>query len=103
MSGPGSRALPAVGAEVIEPTAEAQEDWVTITEDAVGRTLYATTGSWYRGSNVTGKPTTLLGRTGGVGKYRRMCTELAKRGYPGIELDGETVARRLGRIHEEVA
>ncbi|MEU2406775.1 NAD(P)/FAD-dependent oxidoreductase [Streptomyces rubiginosohelvolus] len=91
------------GAEVIEPTAEAQDDWVKVTEDTVAQTLYATTDSWYRGSNVTGKPTTFLGYVGGVGKYRRMCTELAKRGYPGIALDGETVARRLGRIHEEVA
>ncbi|MFC8266902.1 flavin-containing monooxygenase [Streptomyces cinereoruber] len=91
------------GAEVIEPTIEAQDDWVKITEDTVARTLYATTDSWYRGSNVTGKPTTFLGYVGGVGKYRRMCTELAKRGYPGIALDGETVARRLGRIHEEIA
>ncbi|MFI1654726.1 hypothetical protein ACH4ZU_07255 [Streptomyces sp. NPDC020472] len=38
-----------------------------------------------------------------TGKYRRMCTELAKRGYPGIELDGEAVARRLGRIDREIA
>ncbi|MEU9994017.1 NAD(P)/FAD-dependent oxidoreductase [Streptomyces sp. NPDC050848] len=91
------------GAEVIEPTAEAQDDWVKISEDTVNQTLYATADSWYRGSNVTGKPTTFLGYVGGVGKYRRMCTELAKRGYPGIELDGETVGRRLGRIHEEIA
>ncbi|MGW3517285.1 flavin-containing monooxygenase [Streptomyces hydrogenans] len=91
------------GAEVIEPTAEAQDDWVKITEDTVAQTLYATTDSWYRGSNVTGKPTTFLGYVGGVGKYRRMCTELAKRGYTGVALDGETVARRLGPIHEEIA
>jgi hypothetical protein len=91
------------GADVIEPTAEAQDDWVKITEDTVNQTLYATTDSWYRGSNVAGKPTTFLGYVGGVGKYRRMCTALAKHGYPGIELDGETVARRIGRIDEEIA
>ncbi|MFI1714765.1 flavin-containing monooxygenase [Streptomyces litmocidini] len=92
-----------VGADVIEPTAEAQDDWVKITEDTVNQTLYAVADSWYRGSNVAGKPATFLGYVGGVGKYRRMCTELAKRGYPGIELDGETVARRLGRIDREIA
>ena len=90
------------GAEVIEPTTEAQDDWVHITEETVGQTLYATTDSWYRGSNIAGKPTTFMGYVGGVGKYRRMCTEIAKRGYPGIEIDGQTTARRIGRIDEEI-
>ncbi|GAB2738783.1 NAD(P)/FAD-dependent oxidoreductase [Salinifilum aidingensis] len=93
----------AEGGGVIEPTTEAQDDWVTITEDTVNQTLYATTDSWYRGSNVSGKPTTFMGYLGGVGKYRRMCTEIAKRGYPGIEIDGESVARHLGRIDEEIS
>ncbi|MCE5289092.1 MAG: NAD(P)/FAD-dependent oxidoreductase [Nocardiaceae bacterium] len=91
------------GADVIEATAEGQDDWVTITEETVNQTLYATTDSWYRGSNVTGKPTTFLGYVGGVGKYRRMCTELAKRGYTGVEIGGETVNASIGRIDEEIA
>ncbi|MBW1595582.1 NAD(P)/FAD-dependent oxidoreductase [Streptomyces sp. JJ38] len=91
------------GAAVIEPTAEAQDDWVKITEDTVNQTLYATTDSWYRGTNVAGKPATFLGYVGGVGKYRRMCAEIAKHGYPGIELDGTAVARRIGRIDEKIA
>ncbi|CAL9620083.1 flavin-containing monooxygenase [Streptomyces sp. enrichment culture] len=91
------------GGDVVEATPEAQDDWVTITEATVGQTLYATTDSWYRGSNVTGKPTTFLGYVGGVGKYRRMCTEIAKRGYPGVRIGGEAVARRIGRIDEEIA
>jgi cation diffusion facilitator CzcD-associated flavoprotein CzcO len=91
------------GADIIEPTVEAQDDWVTITEETVNQTLYATTDSWYRGSNVTGKPTTFLGYVGGVGKYRRMCTELAKRGYPGIRIGGTSVAARIGRIDGEIA
>ncbi|MET9433932.1 hypothetical protein [Streptomyces sp. NPDC006551] len=40
---------------------------------------------------------------GGVGKYRRTCTHIAEQGYPGVELDGTTVARRIGRIDEEIA
>ncbi|MGV9823499.1 flavin-containing monooxygenase [Nocardia xishanensis] len=90
------------GADVIEATTEAQDEWVTICEDIVGKTLYATTDSWYRGSNVVGKPSTFLGYVGGVGKYRRMCTELADRGYPGVLLDDETVDRKIGRIDEEI-
>lgn len=91
------------GAAVVEVRPEAQDDWVHITEETVGATLYATTDSWYRGSNVAGKPTTFLGYVGGVGKYRRMCTELAKRGYPGIEFDGQTVSPHLGPIHREIS
>ncbi|MFE3960723.1 flavin-containing monooxygenase [Nocardia sp. NPDC059091] len=90
------------GADIVEATAEAQDEWVTITEDVVGKTLYATTDSWYRGSNVAGKPSTFLGYVGGVGKYRRMCSELARRGYPGVEIGRESVDRKIGRIDQEI-
>jgi cation diffusion facilitator CzcD-associated flavoprotein CzcO len=91
------------GATHIEATVEAQNDWVDITEETVAATLYATTDSWYRGSNVEGKPNTFLGYLGGVGKYRRMCTEIAKRGYPGVRIDGEATSRHLGPIHQEIS
>ncbi|MEV0063493.1 NAD(P)/FAD-dependent oxidoreductase [Nocardia sp. NPDC050718] len=91
------------GAAVIEATPEAQREWVDVTEWTVAQTLYATTDSWYRGSNIAGKPNTFMGYLGGVGKYRRMCTEIAKRGYPGVALDGEARSRTLGPIHEEIA
>ncbi|MEV6223912.1 NAD(P)/FAD-dependent oxidoreductase [Nocardia fluminea] len=91
------------GATLIEATPEAQQEWVDITEWTVAQTLYATTDSWYRGSNIDGKPSTFLGYLGGVGKYRRMCTEIAKRGYPGVAIDGEAQSRAVGPIHEEIA
>ncbi|MEU6827610.1 NAD(P)/FAD-dependent oxidoreductase [Nocardia beijingensis] len=91
------------GATLIEATAEAENEWVDITEATVAPTLFATTESWYRGSNIEGKPNTFMGYVGGVGKYRRMCTEIAKRGYPGVEIDGEARSRTLGPIHEEIA
>lgn len=91
------------GATLIEATPEAQQEWVDITEWTVSQTLYATTDSWYRGSNIDGKPNTFLGYLGGVGKYRRMCTEIAKRGYPGVAIDGEAQSRTVGPIHEEIA
>ena len=91
------------GATLIEATPEAQNDWVDITEGTVAQTLYATTDSWYRGSNIEGKPNTFMGYVGGVGKYRRMCTEIAKRGYPGVEIDGEAQSRNLGPIHQEIS
>jgi len=91
------------GATLIEATAEAEAEWVKITEATVAPTLYATTDSWYRGSNIDGKPNTFMGYVGGVGKYRRMCTEIAKRGYPGITIDGEAHSRHLGPIDREIS
>ncbi len=90
------------GHQVIEATSEGQDDWVNITELTVNETLYATTDSWYRGSNVAGKPSTFMGYVGGVGHYRRICEEIARRGYPGVTLDGHAVAPGIGRIDEEV-
>lgn len=87
---------------VVEATTEGQDDWVAITEEIVGQTLYATTDSWYRGSNVTGKPTTFMGYVGGVGKYRRICDEIARQGYPGVRIGGRTVAPGIGRIDKEI-
>lgn len=92
----------AQGVAVIEATAEAENEWTQISEQTVAHTLYASTDSWYRGSNIDGKPNTFMGYVGGVGKYRRMCTEIAKRGYPGVALDGATTARTVGPIHEEI-
>ncbi|GAA1209758.1 flavin-containing monooxygenase [Prauserella alba] len=92
----------AEGRQLIEATPQAQDDWVDITEWTVNQTLYAATDSWYRGSNVAGKPSTFMGYIGGVGKYRRICNEIAERGYPGVEIDGKAVATRIGRIDEEV-
>lgn len=92
----------AEGHELIEATPEGQDDWVNITELTVDQTLYATTDSWYRGSNVTGKPTTFMGYVGGVGHYRRICEEIARRAYPGVSLDGRSVAPGIGRIDAAV-
>lgn len=92
----------AEGREVVEATAAGQDDWVDITEWTVGQTLYANTDSWYRGSNVTGKPSTFMGYVGGVGHYRRICEEIARRGYPGVSLDGRSVEPGIGRIDEQV-
>lgn len=80
--------------DVVQATIAAQDDWVNTTESTVNETLYATTDSWYRGSNVAGKPSTFLGYVGGVGTYRRICEDIAAAGYPGLRLtaahaDGE--------------
>ena len=70
----------------IEPTQEAEEQWITHHEELANATLVAKTSSWYMGSNVEGKPRRLLSYIGGVGDYRNRCNDVAEKGYPGFDL-----------------
>lgn len=69
---------------VIEPSVDGEQAWVDHHEEIAGSTLVQKTSSWYMGSNVPGKPRRLLSYIGGVGQYRRLCTEEADAGYPSF-------------------
>jgi acetone monooxygenase (methyl acetate-forming) len=69
---------------VIEPTKEAQDAWVTHHDEIANTTLVTKTHSWYMGSNVEGKPRRLLSYIGGVGTYRKKCDDVAAQGYQGF-------------------
>ena len=68
----------------IEPTKEAQDDWVKYHDEVANATLISKTDSWYVGSNVPGKQRRMLSYAGGVGTYHQKCQEVAIRGYPGF-------------------
>lgn len=68
----------------IEPTREAEEQWIAHHDELANATLVSKTSSWYMGSNVKGKPRRLLSYIGGVGEYRKRCDEVAARDYPGF-------------------
>ena len=74
------------GKSVIEPTADAEEAWVRHHDETASANLISKTNSWYLGSNVPGKPRRVLSYTGGVGTYRRKCTEEAAAGYPSFAM-----------------
>jgi cation diffusion facilitator CzcD-associated flavoprotein CzcO len=74
------------GVAVIEPTAELEDSWVRHHDETANATLISKTNSWYTGSNVPGKPRRVLSYTGGVGTYRRKCSEAAESGYSGFAL-----------------
>lgn len=76
------------GAQVIEPTAQAQEEWVKHVNDVAHMTLYPKAKSWYIGANIPGKPQIFMPYVGGVGAYRQKCTEIAQAGYTGFVFDG---------------
>ncbi|WP_342725675.1 NAD(P)/FAD-dependent oxidoreductase [Bradyrhizobium sp. B097] len=69
---------------VIEPTRDAEDQWVTHHDETANATLIAKTNSWYLGSNVEGKPRRVLSYCGGVGTYRQKCDEVAASGYQGF-------------------
>jgi hypothetical protein len=54
-----------------------------------GRALLPEADSWYTGANIPGKPRVFMVYTGGVGAFRRRCSEIADRGYEGFALTGQ--------------
>ena len=42
--------------------------------------------SWYVGANIPGKPRVFMPYVGGVGAYRKKCSEVAQGGYTGFRL-----------------
>ncbi len=68
----------------IEATSDAQQDWARQVSEAAEQTLYPKVDSWYLGSNIPGKPRTFLPYVGGVGRYRKLCDEIARLGYAGF-------------------
>ncbi|MBR0898804.1 NAD(P)/FAD-dependent oxidoreductase [Bradyrhizobium tropiciagri] len=71
---------------VIEPSRDAEDQWVAHHDETANATLIAKTNSWYLGSNVEGKPRRVLSYCGGVGTYRQKCDEVAASGYPGFAM-----------------
>ncbi len=59
----------------IEATADAEDRWGGLCEEAVAETLFPLTESWYLGQNVPGKARTGLAYFGGMVNYRQYLTE----------------------------
>jgi cation diffusion facilitator CzcD-associated flavoprotein CzcO len=74
------------GLAEIDPSVEAEDEWVAHVEEAGNETLFPTADSWYMGSNVPGKPRVFLAYIGGVGAYREKCDDVAARDYAGFTL-----------------
>jgi cyclohexanone monooxygenase len=72
----------------IEPSQEAQDEWLDhVQEVSVGTPYTAPScNSWYIGANIEGKARVILPYTGGVGKYREICDEIAADDYRGFVL-----------------
>jgi cyclohexanone monooxygenase len=70
----------------IEPRPESEEEWMNHANEIASHTLFVRAASWYMGANIPGKPRVFMPYLGGVGVYRRTCTEVAADGYRGFDL-----------------
>ncbi len=68
----------------IEPTEQAEQQWVQHVADAVDGTLFLEADSWWLGANIEGKPRRFMLYVGGHDDFRRRCTEVAEQGYEGF-------------------
>jgi cyclohexanone monooxygenase len=71
--------------DTVEPSLEAENDWVKTVHEVGHSTLYPLANSWYTGTNIAGKVRMFTPYAGGVGTYRRICAGVVERGYAGFE------------------
>jgi cation diffusion facilitator CzcD-associated flavoprotein CzcO len=75
------------GHRSVEPTAEAEDKYISIVSDIANRTLFPKANTWYVGANIPGKPRFFPIFAGGLNKYRDLCAEAAAAGYRGFSFD----------------
>ncbi len=72
----------------IEPTKDAEDQWVNHVNGLASATLLTQANSWYMGANVPGKPRVFMPYLAGVGPYRQVCEDVVSDGYRGFLLGG---------------
>ena len=77
---------------VMEPTLEAEDDWVEEVNAAAYKTVYPAAASWYMGANIPGKPRIFMPYIGGVGVYRKICEKMVAEGYRGFRFESDANA-----------
>ena len=76
------------GLERIEARPEAMDNWVAEVNAAANATLLPQAHhSWYLGANVPGKPRVFMPYAGGMARYRKICDDVAAKGYEGFVLE----------------
>jgi cyclohexanone monooxygenase len=76
--------LRARGGACIEASIQAEDAWMAHVEEAANATIKGTTGSWYIGTNIAGKPRVFMPYLGGVPAYLKKCDEVVAKGYEGF-------------------
>jgi cyclohexanone monooxygenase len=74
------------GLDRIEATVAAQDSWFAHVGEVARGTLFVSAKSWFMGANIAGKPRMFMPYAGGVPAYRKICDDVAGRGYDGFAL-----------------
>jgi len=72
--------------QTIEPTKDAEDEWVAHVNEVASETLYPQANSWYMGANIPGKPRVFMPYPGGVDVYGELLNEIAGEDYRGFQL-----------------
>ena len=72
----------------IEPTLEAENEWVTHNNEVANDHIRNSCSSWYVGGNIEGKPRVFMPYVGGFPNYVEKCRNIAATGYKGFVLRG---------------
>jgi cation diffusion facilitator CzcD-associated flavoprotein CzcO len=81
------------GIRSIEPAEASVASWGEHVQECARATLlYDAKHSWYFGSNVEGKPQVFMPYAGGLHRYRKLCADIAAKGYEGFVMDRAAVA-----------
>jgi cation diffusion facilitator CzcD-associated flavoprotein CzcO len=75
--------LNAKGHRSIEPTLQAESDWMAHVTKVAEGTVMLSCNSWYQGDNIPGKPRMFMSLFG-FPAYAQQCAEVAASGYPGF-------------------
>ncbi|MEM7020674.1 MAG: cyclohexanone monooxygenase, partial [Pseudomonadota bacterium] len=69
----------------IDPTEQAEDEWVLHVNEVADTSLYPSCNSWYLGANVPGKPRVFMPYLG-FPPYVEKCNEVVANGYEGFRL-----------------
>ena len=72
--------------QTIEPSKQAEDEWVAHVNEVASETLFPQANSWYMGANIPGKPRVFMPYPGGVDVYGELITEVAGEDYRGFQL-----------------
>ena len=73
------------GAQRIEPTVDAEDNWVRHVNDVASATLLPKAASWYMGANIPGKARVFMPYIG-LAAFRRKCNAVAANEYEGFSI-----------------
>ena len=91
------------GAASIEPELQKEDQWVEHVNQVADATLYPSANSWYTGANIPGKPRVFMPYVAGLDKYRKICDEIAAKGYEDFVLKGSAQKQDLKGARQGLA